>query len=357
METTEYRPALFDAVTTLRFSVAAIAATVCSLLGAATMPGEGESSTQVAEAITDEFMKGFRAIDTDRDGEIDFTSLVRTLRSVGYGQAQPVGRGPGGGIDPFERFESLDADGDGILREDEAGPYGRRTEYFEDGEVTLDEYKKAWGELQARRGTRGGRGGGPRAGASGRSRGGGGRGGVQRSDIEFLTTLDSNRDRTLTREETHEAIQSAAAELMGSRSSLDANGDGEVTAREYALSQPRTGRPVDDDGLDGHVRGHFEREDYDRNGVITLGEIAKRASANLSRRIRALQLCLRLSLADSNEDGEVSLAELHSVYSDKVPSLLGVSRTSPLKLGQLCGELYSAFDSKTRALDEAISSN
>lgn len=158
METTNCRPTLVGAEATLRLGVAALAGAVCASLGAGTMPGERDASTQVAEAITDEFMEGFRAIDTDQDEEIDFSSVVRTLRSVGYGQAQPVRRGRGGGVDPFERFESLDVDGDGILREDEAGPYMRRTEYFKDGEVTLDEYKKAWEELQARRGVRGGRG-------------------------------------------------------------------------------------------------------------------------------------------------------------------------------------------------------
>ena len=232
MGTTEYRQGLIDAVSALRFSVVAIGTTVCASLCFATMPGEREASTQVTKAITEEFMKGFRAIDTDQDGEIDFSSLIRTLRSVGFGQALPVRRGPGGGSDPFERFESLDADGDGILREDEAGLYMRRTEYFKDGEVTLDEYTKAWEELQARRGARGGRGGGPRAGAGGPSRGGGGRGGLQGSDIEFLTSLDSNRDRILTHEENQGAIESAVAEAMDSPTSLDANSDEQVSARE-----------------------------------------------------------------------------------------------------------------------------
>lgn len=166
--------------------------------------------------------------------------------------------------------------------------------------------------------------------------------------------MDANRDRTLTREEAERAIELAVTEAMDSPTSLDVNSDGEVSVREYALSQPKTGRPVDEDGLDGHARGHFEREDLDRNGVITVGEIAKRASTNLSRRIRALQLCLRLALADSNEDGEVDLAEIDSVYSDQVPSLLGIPQSSPLKLGQLYGKLYSASDTQTRTLHEAI---
>ena len=70
-------------------------------------------------------------------------------------------------------------------------------------------------------------------------------------------------------------IKAEINEAMDSRASLDVNQDGEVSAREYGLSQPSTGRVVDEDGLDGHARGYFEREDYDRNGVIMLGEIAR----------------------------------------------------------------------------------
>ncbi len=294
-------------------------------------------------------MKGFRAIDSDDDGRIDMTGLFRTLSSVGYGQARPERRGRGGGVDPFEQFESLDADGDGILRGDEPGPYMRRHEFFNDGEVTLDEFQKAWAELQARRGNRGGRGrGGDRRG------GGGGPGGLQSSDIEFLTTLDANRDRTLTVAEAQEAITSDVVEAFESRTSLDANGDGTVTPLEYSLSQPKTGRPVDEYGLDGHARGHFEREDYDRDGVISTVEIVERVSISKARRVRAMQLGLRLALADTDADGKLGFAELKAIGSDTLIAALGGIEELPLGLDTLYGKFYSATEEETDAIDRAI---
>ena len=294
-------------------------------------------------------MKGFRAIDSDDDGRIDITGLFRSLRSVGYGQVQPVRRGRGGGVDPFEQFESLDADGDGILRGDEPGPYMRRHEFFNDGEVTLDEFRKAWAELQARRGNRGGRG------RGGDSRGGsGGPSSLQTSDIEFLTALDGNRDRTLTVAEAQEAITSDVVEAFESRTSLDANGDGRVTPREYGLSQPKTGRPVDDDGLDGHARGHFEREDYDRDGVISTVEIAERVSSSKARRVRAIQLGLRLALADADSDGKLEPAELEAIGSDALITTLGGAGQLPLRLDTLYAKLYSASVEETDAIDRSI---
>ncbi len=270
----------------LRLSVAAVYLAGVGVGLFADSPKATSVSAGLVDTLTEEFMKGFRAMDDDQDGKVDVAVMIQALKAVGYGQAQPIRRGRGGGADPFELFERADADGDGILREDEAGPYVRGTEYFQDGEVTWEEYQKAWAELAARRGGRGGgaRGGGGRG--SGRSGGGGRGGGGQSSDIEFLAALDANGDRELTAHEARAAIEAEIEEAMDTRVSLDVNQDGEISAREYGLSQPSTGREVDADGLDGHARGHFEREDFDRNGVLTLGEIAERATRDPSRRLR-----------------------------------------------------------------------
>ena len=310
----------------------------------------GSGGTErVASEITAEFMKGFRAFDSDNDGMVDMSMFLRTLRSVGYGQAQPVRRGRGGGVDPFDQFESLDADGDGILRGDEPGPYMRRHEFFKDGEVTLEEFQKAWAELQARRG---GRGGGGRGGN--RRSGGGGPGGLLSSDVEFLTSLDANRDRRLTVKEARKAITADVIEEIESRTSLDANGDSRVTASEYSLSQPKTGRPVDEDGLDGHARGHFEREDHDRDGVISNAEIAKRVYDRKIQRVRAIQLSLRLAASDGNADGTLDVEELESAGSNALVSALGGLDALPLELAVLYGKLYSASEDEADAIGQAI---
>lgn len=343
------------AATTLRLSVAAVCLTVIGVGPLTATPKADGVSKQIVDALAEEFMKGFRAMDDDQDGRVDMAAMIQTLKAVGYGQAEPIRRGRGGGADPFDLFERADADGDGILREDEAGPFVRGTEYFQDGEVTLEEFQKAWAELAARRGGRGGgarRGGGRGSGASGR---GGRGGGVQSGDIEFLAALDANGDRTLTAHEAKAAIGAEIEEEMDTRVSLDVNQDGEVSAREYGLSQPSTGHEVDADGLDGHARGHFEREDFDRNGVITLDEIADRAARDPARRIRAIQLAVRIARADANGDSKLALGELQAASGMADWTVLGASGQSPLQMVQLYPRLYGAEVDQAVELDRVLS--
>lgn len=342
----------------LRLSVAAVCLAGIGVGLFADSPKATSVSAGLVDTLTEEFMKGFRAMDDDRDGKVDVGVMIQALKAAGYGQAQPIRRGRGGGADPFELFERADADGDGILREDEAGPYVRGTEYFQDGEVTWEEYQKAWAELAARRGGqgRGGRGGGAR-GEGGGGRGGGGRdGGGQSRDIEFLAALDANGDRELTAREARAAIEAEVSEAMDTRVSLDVNQDGEISAREYGLSQPSTGREVDADGLDGHARGHFEREDFDRNGVITLAEIAERATRDPIRRLRAMQMSLRLLPADADGDSKLARNELLALSATADWAVLGVSEQSLVDLVQLYPRLHALELDQSADLDRALPS-
>lgn len=341
---------LAGAAITVRLCTAAVCLTAICVGPLTGTPKADGVSNQIVEALAEEFMKGFRAMDDDQDGNLDVAAMIQTLKAFGYGRAQPIRRGRGGGADPFDVFERADADGDGILREDEAGPFVRGTEYFQDGEVTFEEFQKAWAELAARRG---GRGGGAR-GDAGRGRGGGG-GGDQSSDIEFLAALDANGDRTLTAHEARAAIEAEIEEAMDTRVSLDVNQDGEVSAREYGLSQPSTGREVDADGLDGHARGHFEREDFDRNGVITLDEIADRAARDPARRLRAMQLGVRIARADANGDSKLAWSELQAASGKADWTVLGVTEQRPLEMAQLYPRLYGAEVDQVTDLDRALS--
>ena len=143
---------------------------------------------------------------------------------------------------------------------------------------------------------------------------------------------------------------------MDTRVSLDVNQDGEISAREYGLSQPSTGREVDADGLDGHARGHFEREDFDRNGVLTLGEIAERATRDPSRRLRAMQLSLRLLPADADADSKLARNELLALSGTADWAVLGVSEQSPVDLVQLYPRLHGLELDQSAELDRALPS-
>lgn len=110
------------------------------------------------------------------------------------------------------------------------------------------------------------------------------------------------------------------------------------------------------DGLDGHARGHFEREDYDRDGVITLGEIAERAAHGPMRRLRAMQLGVRIARADANGDSTLAWGELQAVSANAAWSGLGVSEQSPVELVQLYPRLYGLELDQSAELDQVLSS-
>ena len=170
-----------------------------------------------------------------------------------------------------------------------------------------------------------------------------------------MAALDANGDRALTAHEARAAIEAEIEEAIDTRASLDVNQDGEVSAREYGLSQPSTGREVDADGLDGHARGHFEREDYDRNGVITLDEIADRAAQGPMRRVRAMQLGVRISPADANGDSKLVWSELQAVSAIADWTVLGVTEQSPLEMAQLYPRLHGVELDQSAELDRALS--
>lgn len=308
---------------------------------AAGMDAAGEAA-RIAGALHAEFVKGFLVLDDDGDGAVDFTALVRALRGVGYGKAAAGQRGRGGG-NPDLIFEEFDVNEDGVLSGDEPGPFLRESEYFADGEVTLEEYRIAARELAQRRGNRG-RGGG--------RRGGGGEA-VRTSDLEFMAAIDGNDDGALTTAEAREAIEREIRENMDSRASLDGDGDGAVSPREYGLSQPIRGE-TDADGLDGHARGHFRREDFDGDGSLSVAEIGERARASLSGRYRAMQLSLRLQALDANEDGSLQDSELDGLAESGALRMGADSGGGALEVGRLYGMIYRLPPGRTAELERLL---
>ena len=197
-------------------------------------------------------------------------------------------------MDPFDVFESRDENGDGVLRGEEIPGFMRRSQGAQAGEMDLDAFREAFAAFQSRARESGGRRGG-RGGVAASSQGEGVGAGspapdLASSDVQFLSALDANRDMNLSEDEAREAIHSEVTAVVQAHDGLDTNGDGQVSAREYGLSQPIRGGNVDEDGLDGHARGHFSREDTDGNGLISTAEAAERILQRLLPRFRAMQL-------------------------------------------------------------------
>ena len=147
----------------------------------------------------------------------------------------------------------------------------RQTEYFEDGEISLGEYRKAWAELLAQR----------------VRRGGGGRG------------------------------RGTQAGTQGTSSN----------------------------GIDPTHRGFLGRLDANRDGSISIAEIAERVKAAKMRMHRALHLSLRLAPIDLNKGGWLDLSKVDSTGNDELAFLLGVAPETRLALG---GALWTALRSLRR---------
>lgn len=350
----------------LRFGT--LVATVLGIQGLVFAAGNGESGAvaRVGSEVSAEFMKGFRALDQDQDGQIELAPMVRILKSIGYGQPQPRRRGGAGArggnvsaMDPFDVFESRDEDGDGVLQGEEIPGFMRRSQAAQASEIDLDEFRQAFAAFQSRAreggGRRGGRGGAAASGQSATGSAGSRAPDLASSDVQFLSTLDANRDMNLSADEAKEAIHSEVAAAMQAHAGLDTNGDGQVSAREYGLSQPIRGDNVDQDGLDGHARGHFSREDTDGNGLISNAEASERVLQRLLPRFRAMQLGLRMASADSNLDHKLDAVELQALSPGETWTPLEVSSDQPLDIASLYGKLYMAPLEVTEQIDKALS--
>lgn len=125
------------------------------------------------------------------------------------------------------------------------------------------------------------------------------------ADIELLTSLDPEQSGTVTLDKLPAIVERAFAAAMESRSSLDTDGDGILTKKEYAVGQvPKFGE-FDEHGLDGHGRGHFRREDRDEDGTISLaGETFVRVQARVHGQIERLMLCVHLA---NGLDGQATI--------------------------------------------------
>ncbi len=137
--------------------------------------------------------------------------------------------------------------------------------------------------------------------------------GTPKSDLQFIKRLDPSKDKHVEKSEVATAFRSIMLESVEAKLALDANRDGKISLPEYALSSPAKGGKTDENGINWHQRSHFEREDPNKDGVITGEEVLGRYERRVFSQAEVLQLTLRLHKADRNGNGELNLEECESV--------------------------------------------
>lgn len=224
---------------------------------------------------------------------IETTALLIQLKSAGLGLSTEA-----------VAFKRLDKDGDGLLKGNEV-PESMSQSAGSAG-VNLDDFTKFTQEQIAN---------------EGRGRGRGRRGSNPSADIEFAGSLDQNRDGKVMQEEVRAAVMAALVESFEGKKSLDIDGDGKISKREYAISMPKKFGDVDEFGLDGHARGHFQREDFDDDGVLSIDEVSSPIVDRLAQRVRTMQLAVRIAVADADKNQSITADEFAAKFDgDQVMS-------------------------------------
>lgn len=128
--------------------------------------------------------------------------------------------------------------------------------------------------------------------------------------IKSIRQLDQDSDSLVTRAEA-EAGAHAQMEYQVQRTlSTDANGDGMVSPREYALSYPDTsGEAVDADGLTPAQRRGFRRLDTDSDGRTTQAEVERVISESYARWYWSQWMAARAQHLDRDGDGFLDESE------------------------------------------------
>lgn len=322
--------------------------------------------------------QGFDAM-AGEEKAVKLTSIVKVLRTFGYGakssserpsRNRGVGQGRGhdhrsygerhgGGHSggPADRFAMMDTNGDQKLTGGEIGPRLQGTARAADGEVSLEEFEAAWGELfgAGRRGEGGNRGQqagnrrdnqGADNGVSNRRRGGRKGSGKARTgdsvigDAVFVLSFDSNRDRKVTKNELQAAIRQNLLVLVLPILKRDSNKDGVIDESE-ALSTPDTSEQSKQSPIP------IRAADQDGDGKLTAEEIAIYAEQRSSPRTKAIAGCLLLKELLKTESDQVTKSQLTSLLnSDKavIEALdhIGGDSTEKSDIYQLLRRAYHA---------------
>jgi Ca2+-binding EF-hand superfamily protein len=127
--------------------------------------------------------------------------------------------------------------------------------------------------------------------------------------IKRVRALDANSDGKVTRSEAVAGIRAEIEYQTRRRLNNDADGDGELTSLEYALSVPDPEGKADSSGLTPLQQSSFKADDLDGNGRITRMEIETRVARAHAGSYWALGMAVRARRADIDQDGLIDERE------------------------------------------------
>lgn len=129
-----------------------------------------------------------------------------------------------------------------------------------------------------------------------------------RADVEFLKDLDLDKNLKLDDSEIQKSVRDQLVFQLNDKLKADGDQDGNLSLKEYSLGVPVRGE-IEEDGVDWHQRGHFERDDLNKDGIIDESEIVSHYAADLSQKSLQIHLATTVAGLDGNSDGAVDKNE------------------------------------------------
>ncbi|MFC5051167.1 EF-hand domain-containing protein [Rubritalea spongiae] len=173
-------------------------------------------------------------------------------------------------------------------------------------------------------------------------------------DIKLLKALDVNGDLKTNEAELREGIKNSLLFVLDDKLKVDGDNDKKLSPKEYALAVPAHDEEKDEDGLDWHQRGHFDRDDKNSDGFLDQSEMISFTAEGVVYRAALIHSSLVLQGADTNKDGEISKEEF-LVLNPKAEELWKeiVKEKPSLKLDSAYPSIYWLGMDKLKMITDA----
>lgn len=128
--------------------------------------------------------------------------------------------------------------------------------------------------------------------------------------VKSIRELDRDADGSVGRDEARVGIIDRIEHQVQKTLGTDADGDGQISLIEYALSDPdTTGQAPDADGVTPAQRSHFKRRDLDGDGIATRAEIVLASDKGSARAYWIQLMRFRIKPLDRDGDGMLDRSE------------------------------------------------